>query len=1021
MISPSLLSCHPKLRPHAFAPSEDDPREFILIDGESGAALGLSHTEKRLAELLDGQRSMAEILEKVIHDRLAPITTLRRFLWDLSRYGFLETSPWNLEKEPEGWGYWGQPDASLEPFWIFSLLGSAEKWLGRLLISPFFHVASFSLFFFSVWKGRNLLLEMDPVPIQDSIALGLLVILLTLLGGILVALWFGAMVLRALHPSPVRCVADYRYALPILRLDGRRLRAFPTRRALHYAVSPAVGLLLISSLFLFCATASEGARQDGMLHIATTLWLTIFLLVIPWNSTLLSREILLRLRGESVIRLMAQSIRRSIHFLLRSRLSGEPHETLALVWGIWAVLGSLIPIRLAALLLRWQMPLFINRILMEENWLALITLFVLISVLIAALAASILSLCLWLGRLFLREIRLGFWPERDYALAGLGLAAWMVFAAQFFWSLPAGTAFSSLLPVVFCGLALFWTAFRAMRSEGLGCEPRILLFPLLSGILLLVQSFHLYLGRSPYADFDENAFQNPFYLLLHAILFTGWIAYWFALYGRWFSPAIPFFLHRRRVLLETSVVILPAAMLLYKIPFPPGFFGVLCAIVFAGALVGMLAGSIGWGWVRNYSSAFFCAGSLLVYAGLLQPDRESILLRGPLVICLGTALSLCGFILRASAASKTALALKARPSSAARETWTFFRLWEELMAGARDLYNAVPALPLPYNSSDEHTRLYLNRLWRITGTYGLYVILRRTALSVPWNATRDLVKYLPATVPAPRLTDWSPEKIERWLRKIPTFAHLDNREMHALANRTRVAMFLPGERFIHQGQREGSLYVILQGSVSVEIERPFGNRILTVLSEEDFVGEIGFLCGIERTATVRAMAPLLLLCLHREDIDESTPTVLTALREAESGGSWIKAFCQATVFSEFPPSLGARICLESRHVQLDRGESLWLEADDLAENVAVFLLGKGSMIKDGQPEPLAEGTLVGLEASLAGQRMQGMIRAEEPSRILLVDRALFREALAELLTPECVLQENRTDSDRETTPNEKES
>ena len=537
-----ILSCYPKLAPHRFVSSEDDPKEFILIENDTGAAIGLSYAEKQLVELMDGKRSFSDIIERVIHERIASISDLRRLVWDLERYGLLESGLWGARDSIQGWGYWGGYRSGLSSFWIVSLLGPFEKWIGRLLVSPFFHVITFFLLAFSVWNYRGLFARIEPFMIQESSPLCILVASLSLIGGTLVALWFGAMVLRAVHPALVRCAADYRYAIPIFRLDGRRLRAYPTRRAFHCAVSPAIGLLFLSSVFLLLSQISDGIRREGLFYITVGVWIVSFFLVIPWNSTLLSREVLLRLRGRSVFHLLSLSVRRAFHFLLRSRLSGKSHEALLVMWGAWAIVGSLLFLRLAAFLMRAHFPVLVNHFLNEENRFVLVLLWTMFSVLAAALIVTMISFFMWLGREIIREIRLHYWPGRDCSITALGFLFWSIFAAQYFWTLPEDAFLSLYAPLTICGFVLLAASFFTWRSDGKGLEPSISIFPFLTGTVLLILSLGDWIFGGDSFDGAIGCFDlagGAYCWWLYTILLFGWIVYWLLAYGLWFQPSSP--------------------------------------------------------------------------------------------------------------------------------------------------------------------------------------------------------------------------------------------------------------------------------------------------------------------------------------------------------------------------------------------------------------------------------------------------------------------------------------------------
>jgi len=262
---------------------------------------------------------------------------------------------------------------------------------------------------------------------------------------------------------------------------------------------------------------------------------------------------------------------------------------------------------------------------------------------------------------------------------------------------------------------------------------------------------------------------------------------------------------------------------------------------------------------------------------------------------------------------------------------------------------------------------------------------------------------IPVSVKVPKLTDMSPERVAQSLKKVPTFAHAGD-EIKQIISIARFEHYPAGETLIHQGDKEGRILIVVEGKISVEADLSFGHSTLAIFSAGDFVGEIGFLSGAERTASVRALQKTLVLSVDREDIDDTMPKTLAAIREAEQGESWLLAFSRANVFNEFPSSLNARVCLESQPVSLDRGQSLWLESKELSGNIAVYLSGKGKIDSNGKSRPLQEGMLLGLEECLCERPPCGLVRAEEPSRILLVDRTLFLEALSELLTPSQVLE-----------------
>jgi len=65
-------------------------------------------------------------------------------------------------------------------------------------------------------------------------------------------------------------------------------------------------------------------------------------------------------------------------------------------------------------------------------------------------------------------------------------------------------------------------------------------------------------------------------------------------------------------------------------------------------------------------------------------------------------------------------------------------------------------------------------------------------------------------------------------------------------------MFAPGETLVADGQRSGSLYVLIEGTLEVQ---KGGVRISTINEPGVCIGEVGLLLDIPATATVMAVTP----------------------------------------------------------------------------------------------------------------------------------------------------------------------
>jgi CRP-like cAMP-binding protein len=98
------------------------------------------------------------------------------------------------------------------------------------------------------------------------------------------------------------------------------------------------------------------------------------------------------------------------------------------------------------------------------------------------------------------------------------------------------------------------------------------------------------------------------------------------------------------------------------------------------------------------------------------------------------------------------------------------------------------------------------------------------------------------------------EEVKRLLASVPVFAMLTAEEIEELARSARPIALGPLERFIVQGQRGESLFVVAGGAVEVLLRRPDGRDWpVDVLTAGAVVGEMSLLTGEPRAATVRAM------------------------------------------------------------------------------------------------------------------------------------------------------------------------
>jgi CRP/FNR family transcriptional regulator, cyclic AMP receptor protein len=97
------------------------------------------------------------------------------------------------------------------------------------------------------------------------------------------------------------------------------------------------------------------------------------------------------------------------------------------------------------------------------------------------------------------------------------------------------------------------------------------------------------------------------------------------------------------------------------------------------------------------------------------------------------------------------------------------------------------------------------------------------------------------------------------LRRVPLFAHIDPAKLKLLALTSQRLTYEPGQTVFEQGADADAAYVVLDGTADVVVDTPTGPLVLTTMERNAIMGEIGILCDVPRTATIRASARLITL------------------------------------------------------------------------------------------------------------------------------------------------------------------
>jgi CRP-like cAMP-binding protein len=103
---------------------------------------------------------------------------------------------------------------------------------------------------------------------------------------------------------------------------------------------------------------------------------------------------------------------------------------------------------------------------------------------------------------------------------------------------------------------------------------------------------------------------------------------------------------------------------------------------------------------------------------------------------------------------------------------------------------------------------------------------------------------------------------------IPLFADLTREDFTDFTKRMVFHTFPPGKTIIREGAKGASVFIVTRGSVRVSTTINGATVELAVLRSGDFFGEIAFLTGKPRTATVETVEESDILEVTEDDLSD---------------------------------------------------------------------------------------------------------------------------------------------------------
>lgn len=102
------------------------------------------------------------------------------------------------------------------------------------------------------------------------------------------------------------------------------------------------------------------------------------------------------------------------------------------------------------------------------------------------------------------------------------------------------------------------------------------------------------------------------------------------------------------------------------------------------------------------------------------------------------------------------------------------------------------------------------------------------------------------------------------LAALPPFAAIDRKQLETLVKHAEEIDVPAGAALTHEGKHEGSVFVVISGSVAIER----GGRTVDTIGPGGFFGEIAAIDGGPRTATGRAVEDARVVSLSPRQVND---------------------------------------------------------------------------------------------------------------------------------------------------------
>jgi CRP-like cAMP-binding protein len=233
------------------------------------------------------------------------------------------------------------------------------------------------------------------------------------------------------------------------------------------------------------------------------------------------------------------------------------------------------------------------------------------------------------------------------------------------------------------------------------------------------------------------------------------------------------------------------------------------------------------------------------------------------------------------------------------------------------------------------------------------------------------------------------------LAATPLFAGLPHEALESLVEKLNLVQLSPDEILFHEGDPGDALYVIVEGTLSVQAEGP--PRVeMARLGAGSFIGEVALMTDQPRSATVIAVTDTELLRIDRPTLSHVLAThgeVLSAVLRFVRDRLVDRWTRTSPLFRPFGDEDRAALASRFKFLEVQGGSTL-MTANTRPDGLYIVLAGKFAVKRAGaQVALLGPGEMIGEAALLSGGALKSDIVAQGKSLALCLPAADFRELI----------------------------